>query len=467
MSTVSARLGQAAFAGGLLVAVAWGTSPFNEPDTWWHLREGRHILDTWSLVGTDPWAAFADGPYVATQWLPEAVAAWTVGTVGLSGVVWLRAVAIIALYLAIYLLCRQGAGRLPASLAAAVAVLGSGASLNPRPQLVSFVLFAVVYLAWWRTMQDRRLRWWLVPLFWVWGCCHPLWMFGLLLGGLLSIFLALLPRDRRPARGRLLVLNAACVAALAATPLGPRLLTVPFDVAGNAAWIAEEWRATPLNNVFAYVTLGMLVLTAVLWARRPEARPLWQYALLALAVGMALWMWRLVPLACILVAPLFASALQAALGRPAEPRGRRERRLVVVAGVVAALLAAATAAGPKGAAAQNFPGQLDAISSRLDDLPPGTVVLNDFGISGWLLWKHPQLTPVADLRVELYSADYLRSYIGAEQVRPGWDDYVDRVHPGVALVADDSALGDALVHRLAWREVASSGDYLLLVPGSP
>ncbi|WP_406831799.1 hypothetical protein ABEG17_02990 [Pedococcus sp. KACC 23699] len=467
MSSISARLGQAAFAGGLLVALAWGTAPFAEVDSWWHLREGEHILQTWSLVGTDPWASCADRPYVATQWLPEAVAAWLVGAVGLWGVVWLRAVAVIALYLVLYVLTRQPAGRLPASLASAVAVLGAGASLNPRPQLVSFVLFAVVYLAWWRTMKDHRLRWWLVPVFWLWGCCHPLWMFGLLLGAVMSVFLAVRPRDHRPDRRNLVALNVACAAVLAITPLGPRLLTVPFDVAGNAAWIAEEWRATPLNNVFAFATLGLFLVTALLWVRRPQARPPWQYAVLALGLGMALWMWRLVPLACILGAPLFASALQHALGRPAELRGRREWRVVALAGLVAALVAAGTAAGPKGAAAQTYPGRMDGVSARLDALPAGTVVLNDFGVSGWLLWEHPDLHPVVDLRVEIYSAEYLRSFIRTEQVRPGWQDFIARVQPDVALVARDSALGDALVHRLGWRPVASSKDFVLLAPDSP
>ncbi|GAB3065687.1 hypothetical protein [Pedococcus soli] len=467
MSRISTRLGQVAFVGGLLVAIAWGTSPFSEVDTWWHLREGDHILKTWSLVGTDPWASFADRPYVATQWLPEAVAAWTVNGVGAWGVVWLRAVAVIALYLTLYVLCRQVAGRLPASLAAVVALLGAGASLNPRPQLVSFVLFAVVYLAWWRTLHDRRLRWWLVPVFWLWGCCHPLWMFGLLLGVVLSVFLALRPAGERPGRRGLLLLNLACAAVLAVTPLGPRLLTVPFDVAGNAAWIAEEWRATPLNNVFAYATLGMLLVTAVLWIRRPQARPPWEYGVLVLALAMALWMWRLVPLACVLAAPLFAEALQGALGRPAERRGRTEWPAVVAAGVVAVLFAAGTAAGPKGSVAQTYPGRLDAVSARLDGLPAGTVVLNDFAVSGWLLWAHPDLRPVVDLRVEIYSADYLHRYIRAEKVRPGWEDYVRSTGAGMALVQATSPLGDALQGRAGWTVVTREGDFVLLkAPGS-
>lgn len=467
MTAVSARLGQVAFGIGLLVALAMGTSSFEEVDTWWHLREGRHILTTWSLVGTDPWASFADRPYVATQWLPEAVAAWVVGAVGPGGVVLLRAVAVIAFYVVVYLLCRQSAGRLPASLTAAMSVLGAGGGLNPRPQLLSFVLFAVVYLAWWRTLHDGRLRWWLVPVFWLWGCSHPLWMFGLLLGAVLSVFLTLRPPALRPARRLILALNLACVAVLAATPLGPRLLTVPLDVAGNAAWIAEEWRATPLNNAFAVTTLGMLLVTAVLWVRRPQSRPAWHYGLLALGVGMTLWMWRLVPLGCIIGAPLFAAAVQERLGRPAERRGVHEVRGVALAALAAVALAAGVAAGPKGEQAQTYPGPMQRISDRLAELPAGTVVLDDFGVSGWLLWEHPDLKPVVDLRVEIYGADYLRSYIGAERVRPGWQDYVRSTGARFALLEVKSPLGDALLHRAGWTEVTRQGRFVLLQAPAP
>ena len=68
------------------VALLRGLAPFFEPDVWWHLRVGEHILDTHVLYGRDPWAAFTDKPYLATQWLSEAVAAQVYRWTGLGGV---------------------------------------------------------------------------------------------------------------------------------------------------------------------------------------------------------------------------------------------------------------------------------------------------------------------------------------------------------------------------------------------
>lgn len=465
MNASQSRLGVLAFGTGLAVAVLRGSSPFEEVDTWWHLRVGQHILDGGALVGPDPWATFADRPYTATQWLPEAFAAWLVGQLGTSAVVWMRGAALVAIYLALYLLCRQVAGRLPASLAASLALLGAGGGLNPRPQLVSFVLFAVVLLAWWRTLADGRPRWWLLPVFWLWGCCHPLWMFGLVVGAVLTAFAVFGP-TRAPVR-RLLLLNVGCVVALAVTPLGPRALLTPLDVAGNAAWIAEEWRATPLNNIFSVAAVGMLVITALLWVRSPRRRPLWHYALLALALGFTLWMWRLVPLGCIIGAPLFADALQERLARPVERLSRREGRRVALAGVLAVAVAGGLAASAVGQRGQTYPGRTVSVDRALDALPPGTMVLNDFGVSGWLLWRHPTLRPVVDLRVEIYPAQHLRDYIRTENVRPGWEDLITRTGARVAVMEVKSPLADALEHRLGWRVVTREGRFVVLEAPAP
>ena len=258
------------------VALLRGLAPFFEPDVWWHLRVGEHILDTHVLYGRDPWAAFTDKPYLATQWLSEAVAAQVYRWTGLGGVLWLRTLAILAMALLVYAACRRLGGRLPAALASGAAVLGASASLNPRPQLVSFVLFAVVIHAWLGTSRDLRPRWWLVPLFWVWACSHGLWMFGLVLGVVTSA--ALVPQLRRdgsakPFLLRATALNAACLAAVALTPLGPRLLLAPFTVAANAADVAQEWAPTPVSNAFTFTTVAAIVATAVCWLARP-VRPL-------------------------------------------------------------------------------------------------------------------------------------------------------------------------------------------------
>ena len=96
------------------IAVLRGVSPFYEPDIWWHLRVGEHIVQSHVLYGKDPWADLADKPYMATQWLPEAITALVYRFAGIAGVLWLRAVAIIAITVTVYITARRLGG--PTSL---------------------------------------------------------------------------------------------------------------------------------------------------------------------------------------------------------------------------------------------------------------------------------------------------------------------------------------------------------------
>jgi hypothetical protein len=257
-----------------------------------------------------------------------------------------------------------------------------------------------------------------------------------------------------------------CAAVVALTPLGPALLLTPFEVAANAAGVAEEWRATPVNNIFALAALGMGVATPLAWlVTRHRPRP-WELAQLALSLGLTLVMWRLVPLGAILAAPLLAAALQPLIGRAREGWSRRERRAVLVSWVVALALATVVAASPAGAAAQQFPGKLGSVDSALAGLPAGTVVLDDFGLSGWLLWRHPSLRPVIDLRVELYAPEHLDAYRRTERVEPGWQDLLTRTRASYAVLKTDSALASALQDRLGWSRLATTGGYARLrAPG--
>ena len=125
-------------------------------------------------------------------------------------------------------------------------------------------------------------------------------------------------------------------------------------------------------------------------------------------------------------------------------------------------LAALVSAGPAGASAQQFPGDVRAVDAALGRLPAKTVVLDDFPISGWLLWRHPDLTPVLDLRVEIYSSDQIATYRRAERVGPGWLDIIQDTGARHALLRTDSALALALRERAAWTPLASTRDYVLL-----
>src|SRR5687767_7827743 len=62
--------------GGVVAAAFWAIAvlgasmlPMTDPDTWWHLRVGREILDTGSVPSVDSWSiAGAGRPWVSQDW---------------------------------------------------------------------------------------------------------------------------------------------------------------------------------------------------------------------------------------------------------------------------------------------------------------------------------------------------------------------------------------------------------------
>lgn len=121
-------------------------------------------------------------------------------------------------------------------------------------------------------------------------------------------------------------------------------------------------------------------------------------------------------------------------------------------GLVAA--AALVAAPLAGGLAQRPSGSPEALRSQLSAIPARTVVLNDFDIGGRLLWAEPHLTPVIDLRSEIYSTEYVRDDVRTREVRARWRDLLRRTKAGNALLKRTSPLTVALQEQLGWTAVA-------------
>jgi hypothetical protein len=441
---------------GLTVRV--GTRPIGDPDIWWHLKTGQYLLGGGPFSGPDPWVPFATRPFVLTQWMPEVVAQKVYEVAGLPGVAWLRCAGMLVLLGALLWACRRVADSVPALMAALAAMLGAGASLTERPQLASFIFLTITLAAWWQTAQDLRPRWWLIPLTWVWACSHGLWSVGIALGGVVILGLAIDRRLDRRKTLRLMLVPALSLVAVALTPVGPRLLLSPFTVSAAAGPFVQEWQPTSARNPFALITLTMIAVVVLTWLRSRSVPPTWQIALAAIAFVATLIMYRTVAIGAIIAAPLFASALQQQRSRPPQPLTRRAVSTWLGLSMAAILLAMPIA----GAVAQKPFGVPDGLRPQLSALPAKTVVLNQFAIGGWLLWAEPQLIPVADLRSEIYSSEYLTAYRNNESVGPGWQAFITRTGAKAALLSEDSALADALQHQLSWRAVGRDNGYVLL-----
>jgi hypothetical protein len=458
----------------VLVVVLFGwiaaraARPINDPDDWWHLRLGNDLIDQHSLATPDHWSVFATVDWVPTEPLPEIVAAYLERWFGLPGLSVLFAVAGMAVVLTIHLTNRRVAAPLPAAVVSVLTVLAASASLTSRPQLVSFVLFPIVIAAWMRSEQDHRPRWWLVPLVWLWSLCHGFWFLG---AGYGLLFVAGFALSRNMPRGVMLrqaAVAVGCILVVAFNPVGLGILEAPLRVNDTAQYV-QEWNRTDLMSPAALGALVMLGVTAMVWAttRRGVTWPR-----LLLLVSALFWTWyagRTVAVAGLVVAPLFAAALdrlvrardgQSIAGATASRR-RIEVLLLGVAAtvttIVIAILAPSTSDRPGG-----VPTALD---PTLDRLPGGTRVFNSYELGGWIAWRHPDLEQYIDGLITPYSERHAYGYTVAESTSPGWYRIVQDTGASVALLGERSALAAGL-ERHGWIPDGTDAGYVLLVdPG--
>ena len=304
------------------------------------------------------------------------------------------------------------------------------------------------------------MRWWLVPVMWLWASSHGTWVAGVSVGVAVVLGLVL---DLRPERRLALRWSAVVVlgaAATALTPLGLRLYDSFATVRAVSPYI-QEWRTPTLSSPSVLATVLLALAVPVLWAGT-RTRPGWTRLLLwAVALGWAALSMRTVAIGAVILAPLAAEALDTALRRPRPAVGRAERALV--GGALAASLALAgilAAAGPRDPV--GVPTATDAV---LAALPRDTVVYDDDLLGGWLMWSHPDLRQTSDTRAELYGPEHARAYLRVTAAEPGWQADFDRHQPAAALVKESSPLAGALLAR-GWTAAARDAGYVLLEPSS-
>jgi hypothetical protein len=429
--------------------------PVQDPDTYWHIEAGRLLSETWDFVTVDPWGAAASLPWIYNQWLPQLLMSWTEERFGLGGIAWLLSLGSAAVIAIVWWTCRRRASSLASVVIAALAALAMMGSLTPRPQLVTFALTAVFVDVWLRTAEDGRARWWLVAVSWVWACSHGMWFLGGLVG-LVTVAGMALDHARPPRQlGRLALVPVLCLLAGALTPVGPRLLTSPFQVSEVAGYIIEWQPPSPTSP--SLIAVLLLAALPILSGLRTKDRLSWHVVLLlGLTIVLALLYLRTLPIAAAIVAPLAAETSSRVL--PREPVARREAvltaSLATLALVVAGFLAVATAGKP-GSGPNDLDGPIAA-------LPRGTVVCNESGDGGWLIWKHPNVRVTLDTRVEIYSVEHIEDYARFLRAEPGWQEYPARAGCAYALLPTSEPVVEALTTRLGWSVVATGKNRVLL-----
>jgi hypothetical protein len=434
------------FAGVLAIVIRGVAAPLSNDDTYFHLRFGSEFLHHWSLRHPGSVSTFATADWLPTQWLSEAVMARTEEWLGLAGVAWLFGVQLLALMTTLYLIARRWVDPLLAVLLTTAALVAASKGLSMRPQTLSFLLVAVTAAAWMRTREDGRLRWWLVPLTWVWAMLHGMWPVGIVLGLVAVAGLALDRERTRDELGKALLVPVLSAVAAGLTPVGPALYGAVTGVGSRAHYFAE-W-GTPDFTAPALVVLGLMLAVAVVLVVRRGRATWFDLAFLLTAGACAVWSWRTVPVAAVVLVPLIAAHALPADGRepPARP-GRLE--LVLLAGALVLALGALGAAVP--ATADAPPAQPAWAEAELGSLPAGTAVLGEWDQGGYLMWRYPRLDLLMHGYGDTFTDAELQRNSDIVGLAPGWDDELRATGVRIAVLRPGNPLAYALEHQLRWK----------------
>jgi hypothetical protein len=445
----------------LAVLLSLAAAPLANRDTYFHLRFGEEFLHGhWSLRDPGSVSTFATQHWLPTQWLPEAVMAQVYDWFGLAGVAWLSGLQQVAFVAVLYLLARRYAEPVLAAALLWPAVLACLVSLSARPQVLSYLFIALTVGAWLGTRDDGRVRWWLVPMTWVWAMCHGMWPVGIGLGVVAVVGLAL---DRATdLRGLLRAAGVPAASAVVAalTPVGPGLYGAVLGV-GDRAHFFSEWQSPDFGHIFAAQALVVFfAVTLVLMLRAP--RPTWTTVLLLLvAGGCAVQSYRTMPIAAIILLPLAARAGQSLLSSESRRVGWVERGTVAGTAVVALALLAVMVPST----ADRPPAQGAWLDPAMSALPAGTPVLTSFQDGSYLMWAHPQLDLVAHGYGDTFTVAQLTRNNDILTLQPGWVSELRQTGVRIAVLDPDSGLAYSLQHQEGWQvEHRSSALEMLQAP---
>lgn len=444
-----------AIASAVILLIRMAHVPAMGSDAWLHLRLGDEFRQGWSIAHPGHLGVFDSSKWYPTQWLAQVAMSWTEDQLGLTGVIWMAGTLILALPVFMFVACRRLVAPLPAAVATVLGTCAAAPGLSARPQVASYLLILLVLSAWLTTAHDLKPRYWLVLVAWVWVPLHGMWIVGISIGVAAVIGIGLTkPAMRVVARLAAIPVLSAIVPIF--TPLGVHAYDAISGVGDRNAELTE-WMPPDFTSPNAIV-LAVMITIALVIALRSSPLDWPSVLLLVLAMAWAVFSVRTTIVAGVMLTPLLAMALQRMV--PPVPRIRRPELALLMAMLL-------TASGALWVVVAHRDEPLPAarwMDERLDDMSPGTKILNDWELGHYTLWRHPQLQLVMHGYVDVFTVSELQRNVDIVRLQPGWDAEVDRLDVDYALVDPDSALGYALVHQLEWHELEGDDDYVLLAP---
>ena len=409
----------------LLCALAVFTvrSRFDDPDMWWHLKNGEIIFTTHTIPLADVFSYTSNHQALVPQeWLSQLAIYSAYRWGGFSGLMLLLCLLASALLVSGYLLCRLYSRNAKVAFAGAMAIWFFGTiGFAIRPQSFAYLLL-VAELALIHLGQTRNPRWFLLlpVLFAVWINCHGSFMLGIAVACvfLFSSFLRvetgpLVSRPWSPrCRGFFALALVLSVAALFLNPVGIKQILYPFDTMLNMPILfsqVAEWAPLEMTDVRVVGLLGVILICFLPAAARRTELYWDELILLAIGAWLAFGHIRMLSIFGILAAPILSRQLSTSWENYDPSEDRIWPNAVVMGMALGALCLAFPSAG-------NLARQVEESSpvKAVEFLRANHLsgpMLNDYGFGGYLIWAAPEYPVAMDGRTDMYEwSGFLAEY---------------------------------------------------------
>lgn len=460
----------------IVLAVLTVRPHFDDPDMWWHLKNGEIVWTAHTIPVVDLFSYTANHlASIPHEWLAEAVIYGAYRSGGFSGLMLLLCFLAAALLVAGYGLCRLYSSNAKVAFVGAMVIwFFATVGLSMRPQMIGY-LYLIAELALIHLGRTRNPRWffWLPILFAVWINCHGSFILGIFLGGvfLFSSFFcfqlgSLISQRWDPHCRRMLALALALsAAALFLNPVGIRQIMYPVNTLlhqplglGNV----EEWgplRLTDERGVGLFAVLLCCFLLVVV--RRADLY--WdELLLLALGTWLAGSHMRMLFVFGILAAPVLSRQLSSSWDDYKADEDRIWPNAVFVGmSMLVALLA--------------FPSRQN-LAQQVEAQEPAKAVafieanrlsgpmLNDYGFGGYLIWAAPEHPVFVDGRSDIYEwSGVLNEYGQWAALQSDPNILLDKYKVNFCLLSPQSPMVRVLPLLHKWKIVFSDNNSVILV----
>lgn len=419
-----------------------------DADYWWHLATGRLILESGSVPAVDPFSFAYDGPWVAHEWLGEVVIAALVDSVGFPVTAALfGAMTAAALLLPAFALHRRGVQVRALLPWVVIGTYALASYATVRPQVISWLLLAVLVVLLVGIDATSRYRPWLViPLMLAWANLHGLWVVGLGVAGIYVAFTLVGRTALAPRRGTAVGMLAGAIAAPALTPAGPAGLLYPLRYLRQDDWgtaFIAEWQSADFTDP-RQLGIALLILGLILFGRRATSG--WLATIAVIGLASAVLAVRNAPLAVVLSLPMLALALDAWLDAPREvPPGRARQRRILELGIAGVLIVAMLVVLPQATSGSEESVFPTAAFDRLEEVDPDARLLVDYDWGGYAIHRLSDSggQVFIDGRSDMYPREIFEDYLAIRGGSDGWQSLVGRYQVEAILLPGDAPLIEA------------------------